>query len=255
MDVISACISTIYILFITILLITLLSKLLLYLKINSFNRVIEERNPSTTEILILERKKALLNVKLQKSSSSFNIATTSPSTNITSRSQQTIILTLNRGQVLRDTMRCLIPYTGNRLLVHRKIKIKIKFKNEEGIDAGGLTREWFMEISKEVFDPTKLPLFIVSESDRSSLSLNPLYCRPLTLYSITSSFLSYFSFSTSSSSSSNSTAASSSLKPIIKLAPAHLKYYKTFGIIMAKAVYESQLLNIVFSNLFFGFEF
>lgn len=235
-DFINAFMSTIYILVISIIITTLLGSCLSYLKTNSYHRLEpEDRNPSTTEILQLERKKSVLHIKLQKPNPISN-------STATSMMMQMIILTLTRGQVLEDTMRYLMPYTGRRLLTHRKLKIK--FKNEEGIDAGGLTREWFMEISKEVFD-TKLPLFIISESDRSTLSLNPLYCRPYSLFTLTSSFLSLFSFSNTNANSNDATK-----KSVIKLAPSHLKYYKTFGIVMGKAVYESQLLNISFSNLF-----
>ncbi len=32
-------------------------------------------------------------------------------------------------------------------------KLNIEFSGEEGMDAGGLTREWFLLLSKEIFNP------------------------------------------------------------------------------------------------------
>lgn len=33
-----------------------------------------------------------------------------------------------------------------------KGKLKIEFQGEEGMDVGGLTREWFLSLSKEIFN-------------------------------------------------------------------------------------------------------
>ena len=35
-----------------------------------------------------------------------------------------------------------------------KKKLKIQFINEQGIDAGGLTKEWFLLLINQVFDPS-----------------------------------------------------------------------------------------------------
>ncbi|KAK8847903.1 hypothetical protein M9Y10_018951 [Tritrichomonas musculus] len=43
-------------------------------------------------------------------------------------------------------------------------KISVDFKGENGIDAGGLTREWFTLIIKEIFDPNQ-SLFISTENN------------------------------------------------------------------------------------------
>lgn len=34
-----------------------------------------------------------------------------------------------------------------------RMKLHIRFQDEEGEDAGGLTREWFLQLSKEIFNP------------------------------------------------------------------------------------------------------
>jgi E3 ubiquitin-protein ligase HUWE1 len=32
-------------------------------------------------------------------------------------------------------------------------KLHVEFDGEEGVDAGGVTREWFLMLSKEIFNP------------------------------------------------------------------------------------------------------
>ena len=32
-------------------------------------------------------------------------------------------------------------------------RLQVNFQGEEGIDAGGLTREWYMVLSREIFNP------------------------------------------------------------------------------------------------------
>ena len=34
-----------------------------------------------------------------------------------------------------------------------KGKLHVEFDGEEGVDAGGVTREWFLMLSKEIFNP------------------------------------------------------------------------------------------------------
>jgi hypothetical protein len=32
-------------------------------------------------------------------------------------------------------------------------RISVRFFNEEGVDAGGLTREWFLQLSRRILNP------------------------------------------------------------------------------------------------------
>ena len=57
---------------------------------------------------------------------------------------------------------------------------------EEGQDAGGLIREWYLIMSREIFNPN-YALFMTSPGDRVTYTINPLsYCN--------SNHLSYFKF-------------------------------------------------------------
>lgn len=57
---------------------------------------------------------------------------------------------------------------------------------EEGQDAGGLLREWYLIISREIFNPN-YALFLTSPGDRVTYTINPAsHCN--------SNHLSYFKF-------------------------------------------------------------
>lgn len=53
-----------------------------------------------------------------------------------------------------------------------KNRFYIVFEDEEGQDAGGLLREWYMIISREIFNPM-YALFTVSPGDRVTYMINP----------------------------------------------------------------------------------
>lgn len=56
--------------------------------------------------------------------------------------------------------------------------IKYVISGEEGQDAGGLLREWYMIISREIFNPD-YALFTVSPGDRVTYTINPSsHCNP-----------------------------------------------------------------------------
>lgn len=52
-------------------------------------------------------------------------------------------------------------------------KLSIRFHGEEGVDAGGVTREWFQVMSRQMFNPD-YALFIPVASDRTTFHPNKL---------------------------------------------------------------------------------
>jgi hypothetical protein len=58
-------------------------------------------------------------------------------------------LHVSREEVFEDSFGQIMQYDPEVL----KGKLKIEFKEEEGEDAGGITREWFQLLSKKMFDP------------------------------------------------------------------------------------------------------
>ena len=76
-----------------------------------------------------------------------------------------------------------VPSPTLRLSPRRRY---IVFEGEEGQDAGGLLREWYMIISREMFNPM-YALFRTSPGDRVTYTINPSsHCNP--------NHLSYFKF-------------------------------------------------------------
>ena len=63
-------------------------------------------------------------------------------------------------------------------------RFHIEFMGEQGIDAGGLTREWFNILSREIFDPNYA---LFTSVDGATFQPNPLS-------NINSNHLSYFKF-------------------------------------------------------------
>lgn len=51
-------------------------------------------------------------------------------------------------------------------------KLSVTFSGEEGVDAGGLTREWFQVMSREIFNPA-ISLFEAVPPDSSTFQPNP----------------------------------------------------------------------------------
>jgi len=61
-----------------------------------------------------------------------------------------IKLRVRRSHVFQDSFLILRQYTKQELL---KGKLSVDFEGEEGIDAGGVTREWYEILAREIFKP------------------------------------------------------------------------------------------------------
>ncbi|KAG8260860.1 E3 ubiquitin-protein ligase huwe1, variant 2 [Homalodisca vitripennis] len=81
---------------------------------------------------------------------------------------------VRRTQVFEDSFRELHRRTPDEW----KNRFYIVFEGEEGQDAGGLLREWYMIISREIFNPM-YALFTTSPGDRVTYMINPSsHCNP-----------------------------------------------------------------------------
>ncbi|KRX02286.1 HECT-domain-containing protein [Pseudocohnilembus persalinus] len=74
----------------------------------------------------------------------------------------------NRDQIWMETVSQILKLSGPQMVLG---KLYITFENEEGLDFGGLTREWLTLAIKEILDPQK-GLFITS-SNGITLMPNP----------------------------------------------------------------------------------
>ncbi|RAL17600.1 HECT-type E3 ubiquitin-protein ligase [Aspergillus homomorphus CBS 101889] len=85
---------------------------------------------------------------------------------------QYLVFKVRRDCLVEDSLRRVSEVVGSS---HEEIKkgLRIEFVGEEGVDAGGLRKEWFLLLVREVFDPHH-GLFIYDE-DSQYCYFNP-YC-------------------------------------------------------------------------------
>uniref|UniRef100_A0A1B6C7J7 E3 ubiquitin-protein ligase n=1 Tax=Clastoptera arizonana TaxID=38151 RepID=A0A1B6C7J7_9HEMI len=115
---------------------------------------------------------------------------------------------VNRQTILEDSYRIINNVPRTDLL---KTKLWIEFEGEVGLDYGGLAREWFFLLSKEMFNPY-YGLFEYSAMDNYTLQINPIsgLCNE-----------------------------------------EHLNYFKFIGRIAGMAVYHGKLLDAFFIRPFY----
>ncbi|XP_050087020.1 E3 ubiquitin-protein ligase Nedd-4 isoform X2 [Anopheles aquasalis] len=80
-----------------------------------------------------------------------------------------IDIKVRRASILEDSYRVINSVTRIDLL---KTKLWVEFEGETGLDYGGLAREWFYLLSKEMFNPY-YGLFEYSAMDNYTLQINP----------------------------------------------------------------------------------
>ncbi|XP_023251484.1 E3 ubiquitin-protein ligase NEDD4 isoform X2 [Seriola lalandi dorsalis] len=115
---------------------------------------------------------------------------------------------MRRNAVLEDSYRRILSVKRADLL---KARLWVEFEGEKGLDYGGLAREWFFLMSKEMFNPY-YGLFEYSATDNYTLQINP-----------------------------NSGLCNED----------HLSYFKFIGRVAGMAVYHGKLLDAFFIRPFY----
>ncbi|KAF1989029.1 hypothetical protein K402DRAFT_12894 [Aulographum hederae CBS 113979] len=85
------------------------------------------------------------------------------------RMHPTLQLNVRRDQVFLDSFKSLYYKSGDEM---KYGKLNIRFSGEEGVDAGGVTREWFQVLAKQMFNPDYV-LFNPVAADRTTFHPNP----------------------------------------------------------------------------------
>lgn len=88
----------------------------------------------------------------------------------TRHAQPPLQLSVRRDQVFLDSFKSLYFKTGEEM---KYGKLSIRFHGEEGVDAGGVTREWFQVLSRQMFNPD-YALFTPVAADRTTFHPNRL---------------------------------------------------------------------------------
>lgn len=114
-------------------------------------------------------------------------------------------ISIRRAYVLEDS------YNQLRMKPTQDLKgrLNVHFQGEEGIDAGGLTREWYQLLSRVIFD--KGALLFTTVGNNATFQPNP-----------------------------NSVYQTE-----------HLSYFKFVGRVVAKALFDGQLLDVYFTRSFY----
>ncbi|ETS05689.1 hypothetical protein M419DRAFT_32988 [Trichoderma reesei RUT C-30] len=79
-------------------------------------------------------------------------------------------ISVRREHVFHDSFKWLCFKSADEM---KYGKLNIRFNGEEGVDAGGVTREWFQVLARQMFDPN-YALFIPVSSDRTTFHPNKL---------------------------------------------------------------------------------
>ncbi|XP_051125493.1 E3 ubiquitin-protein ligase UPL1 isoform X2 [Andrographis paniculata] len=114
-------------------------------------------------------------------------------------------ISVRRAYILEDS------YNQLRMRPSQDLKgrLNVHFQGEEGIDAGGLTREWYQLLSRVIFD--KGALLFTTVGNNATFQPNP-----------------------------NSVYQTE-----------HLSYFRFVGRVVAKALFDSQLLDVYFTRSFY----
>lgn len=84
--------------------------------------------------------------------------------------QPPLQLNVRRDQVFLDSYKFMHFKSGDEI---KYGKLSIRFHGEEGVDAGGVSREWFQVLSRQMFNPD-YALFVPVASDRTTFHPNKL---------------------------------------------------------------------------------
>ncbi|KIZ04485.1 E3 ubiquitin-protein ligase HUWE1 [Monoraphidium neglectum] len=102
----------------------------------------------------------------------------------------------------------------NRSPEELRYKLSVQFSGEEGIDAGGVSREWYQVMAREIFNPD-LALFVTVPEGGTTFQPNP------------------------NSIIQNDTGVS------------HLSFFSFVGRLVGKALYDGQLMDAYFTRSFY----
>ncbi len=88
----------------------------------------------------------------------------------TRHSQTPLQVSVRRDHVFLDSFKALYFKSGDEM---KYGKLSVRFHGEEGVDAGGVTREWFQVLSRQMFNPD-YALFTPVAADRTTFHPNRL---------------------------------------------------------------------------------
>lgn len=122
----------------------------------------------------------------------------------------TLRLAVKRSSVFEDSFNKLRSKSPQEM----RGKLSVAFVGEEGIDAGGVSREWYQVMAREIFNPN-LALFVSVPEGGTTFQPNP-----------------------------NSVVQSDT-------GVSHLEFFKFVGRLVGKALYDGQIMDAYFTRSFY----
>lgn len=123
-----------------------------------------------------------------------------------------LALNVRRAHIFEDSFNQLRVVSKSQL----RSPLKVTFSGEEGVDAGGVSREWYQVMSREMFNPA-ISLFEAIPPDSSTYQPNP-----------------------------NSVVQTDEARGI-----SHLDYFKFVGHVVGKALLDDQIIDAHFTRSFY----
>eukprot|EP01017_Pseudomicrothorax_dubius_P009141 TRINITY_DN1305_c0_g1_i2.p1 TRINITY_DN1305_c0_g1~~TRINITY_DN1305_c0_g1_i2.p1 ORF type:complete len:568 (+),score=175.51 TRINITY_DN1305_c0_g1_i2:66-1769(+) len=130
----------------------------LKLEINDLFRVMVERNRKVINLMVKQNIGLLsdsLNIVVRKMPQILDFENkkkhfrSEMDTIRGERHYRSLDIRVSRNNIFQDSFAQLAHKSANEM----KAKLHVNFIGEEGEDAGGLTREWFVQLSREIFNP------------------------------------------------------------------------------------------------------
>ena len=143
-------------------------------------------------------------------------------------------INVRRDNVLSDSFRQLRMKSANEM----RSKLVVTFSGEEGVDAGGLTREWYTYVRTIEKTPRRVR--------RGGSSLFPCCA---VRYSILMRAILNFDNGLFINSEESLTVQPNPISAVVQ--PEHLEYFKFVGRVVGKALADGQLLDVHFTRSFY----
>ena len=120
-----------------------------------------------SKVLEFDNKRAYFDQKLHEEDDN-NHSNENGENNIRNEGREKLTINIRRDQVFLDSYRNIFFKPVDKI---RRSIFDIHFNGEEGVDAGGVTREWYQVLSRQIFDPN-YALFSSVSSDKSTFHPN-----------------------------------------------------------------------------------
>ncbi|CAD6579923.1 MAG: hypothetical protein CYPHOPRED_001043 [Cyphobasidiales sp. Tagirdzhanova-0007] len=158
----------------------------------------------------------------------------------------TLQINVRRQFVFEDSWHSLMRRTGDEI---KNGKMSIRFYDEEGVDAGGVAREWFQVLARQMFNPNYAlwSEYQLVQEDFACFELTYMFLLPSFFVNSPSSLVPH-SVITDYLAPCASDRLTYTPNRSSWINPEHLSLFKFIGRIIGKAIYDGRLLDAYFTR-------